>query len=400
MLADILIFDCPSCASGLEAAPTFAGVLAPCPVCGAPVRAPLLPELPSLRHRTGTGPAKSLQATPSHSSSDAQSALSASTAPPPAHFPPVAMETSRPPSVPGRFSQTPPPGGPEPKPIRQQQSLMRPLDTALVLVVAGLLLLMAVVPAFTTKQEPLRSSGTPQLSEAIVQRMHALEQKREAAVLSARVTLRNLATAPDWQRAEPFLIPFGQTQLRGAGYPLLAGGGDLSGSMDLVQTRRLPGTERFLMIFESASPVPLLIPVEETSQGCQAHWPALHQQLTGSLPAYLSSGHGEGFFYVLLRPAPLPMIQSFLQLRPELGTWILASLEPAFPADGALGGLAAILPGSPAAADFSNRSRDPGLRPAVVSLLWRHPDSSPPFMEITTFHRNAWSRHTPAAPTP
>ena len=40
----LLRFRCPGCAYGLEAPLAFAGVEAPCPVCGSAVQAPMRPE--------------------------------------------------------------------------------------------------------------------------------------------------------------------------------------------------------------------------------------------------------------------------------------------------------------------------------------------------------------------
>ncbi|MDB6070844.1 MAG: hypothetical protein JWL81_2015, partial [Verrucomicrobiales bacterium] len=101
----------------------------------------------------------------------------------------------------------------------------------------------------------------------------------------------------------------------------------------------------------------------------------------------------EAVFYVLLRPAPAAMEAELLKARPDLKTYRLVGVEPAFPGDGATGCLVGIAPGSAAEGVFGKRAHDPGLRPAVVRLAWRQHRESGNYVELTGFLENAWSRH-------
>lgn len=175
-------------------------------------------------------------------------------------------------------------------------------------------------------------------------------------------------------------------------FPMFAG--SAPADFEFIQARRIPGTDRFLTLFELAADPPLVIPVEETADGSRMHGMAVAQQAGGKLGKFLASqGQGEAVFYVLLRPAPAAMEAEMLKARPDLQAYRLVGVEPAFPGDGATGCLVGIAPGSAAEAVFGKRAHDPGLRPAVVRLAWRQHRESGNYVELTGFLENAWSRH-------
>ena len=163
---------------------------------------------------------------------------------------------------------------------------------------------------------------------------------------------------------------------------------------EFIQARRIPGTERFLSVFEIAADPPLVIPLEQTETGTRIHSQALLQQTGGHLKKFLATqGQNDEVFYVLLRPGPPPMVADYLQKRPDLKEFELVAAEPAFPSDGASSCLVCLGTNTPAAAAFSRRAHDPGLRPAVVQLGWRQHRESGTFVELLSFVPNAWSRH-------
>lgn len=370
----VLHFSCGGCGHELEAPESCAGVEGPCPVCGAPVRAPL-PE-----------------------SFDITSPLMWDFAPP---------EKTPPLDSTGKFEVQPgrtllPPPRNHPLPTREEEEAMveasykvkmrwlQIFDAALFLFFLGTLAVGGAALVFTEKQSSVPVTP-PELSDQVVQRMQQLDQRRAAAIASSNQTLKNLLAAQNRSAAESSLMP-GIAESPELTFPLFPQAPPTG--FEFIQARRIPATERFLMTFEMAANPPLVLLVEETGQGTRVHGQALTQQLGGRFGKFLASqGQGEATFYVLLRPARPPMTEELLQSRPDLQKYSMVSVEPAFPADGANGCLVAMTEGSEAAKIFARRSHDTSLRPAVVQLAWRQHRESGGFIELVGFQPNAWSRY-------
>ena len=274
---------------------------------------------------------------------------------------------------------------------RQRTHRLHFFDAALFLLFLGTLALGGAAVAFTQSKQDAVPPGPPALSEMVMERMQQLDRQRDQAVQSARITLQGLLGAVDAKAAGDLMMP-GSAEAEGLGYPCFTGAGPED--FEFIQARRIPGSERFLTLFEIVADPPMVIPVEETTVGTRVHGLALAQQLGGRLGKFLASqGQGEAIFYVLLRPAPAPMAAELLGPRPDLQAFELVALQSAFPADGAVPCVVCVAPDSEAAAIFAKRAHDPGLRPAVVQLAWRQHRESGNYLELVSFQPNAWSRH-------
>lgn len=388
---DVLRFTCGGCQSGLATNVSFAGVEAPCPVCGTPVRAPF----DDADYR------ENLRLVPFGLGGRADGAASSQPGDP------VTGPLSGP--VAGANQDTNPSPVPSPPPRervrtreeeetaaaerhRRRSQRLKYFDAALVLLFLGMLALGGAALAFTEPKADALPKGPPELSSLVVERMQQLDRHRDEAIQSARAVLSGLIGVKDAAAASSSFLWGSGKEAGRLVFPLFPEA--VPEDFEFIQARRIPGTDRFLAIFEVASDPPLVIPVEETPAGSRVHGDALLQQTGGRLAAFLAAqGSGEQVFYALLRPAPAPMASELIRSRPDLKSLQLVAVEPAFPADGAAGCLAGLAPGSEAAAIFARRAHDSGLRPAVVRLAWRQHRESGNFVELTAFEPNAWSRH-------
>lgn len=387
----LLRFGCGGCGHDLEAPAAFAGVTAPCPVCGTFVRAPdaaadawlrhPAPEpkagLPVLPGGTGGVPAPAIS-DPAAAAPTAAEPLSAPLR--------VVLPTPRPGSLPTREEE-------EAEAVaddRRKEFLLRFFDAALLLLLAGTLAMGGAALAFTQSKRGTPPAASPGLSGLVVERMQQLDRHRDQAVAEAKAAVQHRVTASDLSAMEDQCLP---------GDPLPAvpgwaepGKGPLD--FEFIQARRIPGKERFLTMFEVLADPPLVVPVEQTPAGARLHGRAMVQQQRGTLAKFLASqGQPESVFYVLLRPAPSPMAREPVASRPDPGDFIHVAVEPAFPANGTAACVACLQPGTAAAAIFAIRAHDPGLRPAVVRLAWRQHREPGNFVELVSFEPNAWSRH-------
>jgi hypothetical protein len=389
----LLRFGCGGCGQELEAPPAYAGVTGPCPVCGTPVRAPDAAADAALRH-PAQAPKAGLHLPPlsretggvaAPGLSDPSAAAPTAAGPSPA-LPRADLPLPRPRPLPTRDEE-------EAEAVaddRQKEFRLRFFDAALLLLFVGTLAMGGAALAFTQSKRGTPPAASPGLSGLVVERMQQLDQHRDQAVEEAKAAMQHWVTASDPAAMEDQCLP---------GDPLPAvpgwaepGKGPLD--FEFIQARRIPGTERFLTMFEVLADPPLVVPVEETPAGARLHGRAMVQQQRGTLAKFLASqGQPESVFYVLLRPAPAPMARELVTSRPDLGDFIHVAVEPAFPADGTAACLACLQPGSEAAAIFAKRAHDPGLRPAVVRLAWRQHRESGNFVELVSFEPNAWSRH-------
>ncbi len=383
--ANVLHFTCGGCHSCLEVGVGFAGVEAPCPVCGIPVRAPL--DDSAYWQALGLVPIRSPRPPESGGAAGIQPLPSA----------PVWNRLSLPP---GR-DEAPAPTGEQwtrekeeaaaAQRHRRRARRLKVFDAVLGLLLLGMLVLGGAALAFTQPKADALPQAPPELSALVLERMQQLDRQRDQAVQSARSSLSALLGAKDAVAADPFFLP-GSLKPADFKFPLFPG--SVPDDFEFIQARRIAGTDRFLSIFEMASDPPMVVPVEETPAGSRVHGGALAQQSLGRLGKFLASqGAGEAVFYVLLRPAPPPMAADLLKSRPDLKPFYLVAIEPAFPADGAAGCLVCLAPGSEAAEIFARRAHDSGLRPAVVTLAWRQHRESGNFVELAAFEPNAWSRH-------
>ncbi len=396
----LLRFRCPGCGYGLEAASTYAGVEAPCPVCGSAVQAPMRPETavvtlpdgfwdetPVGTEVLGSGGSTVERAClPQTNQERTELEVNWEVPAPPVQEKPSRSERKHVPGPTREEEEAAAESG-----HRQRQHRLRFFDAALMTLFLGTLVMGGAALAFTQAKPESIPSGSPELSGLVVERMQQLDRQRDQAVQTARQTLQGLLAAGDAKSAEPLLLP-GSPAADGLVFPCFPGAGP--DAFEFIQVRRIPGTDRFLSLFEIVSAPPLVIPVEETAAGTRVHGLALAQQQGGRLGKFLATqGQGEEVFYVLLRPGPAPMAAELVRSRPDLQLFQLVAAEPAFPADGASGCLVCLTPGSEAAAIFAKRSHDSGLRPAVVKLAWRQHRESGNYIELLSFQPNSWSRH-------
>ena len=433
--ADWLRFACAGCGYELEAPRAYAGVEGPCPVCGVPVRAPEVEQAPVEPRPDAAGDAVMVKAKGS---------------PERLHLPPlddererddfaaeVPMEEDVTAAAPAYVSpdvgqpvndrlelrplhQDAPELEPVPEPlpivlpegrrkalatreeeeaaetvrVRKKELSLRLFDAALLLLFAGTLVMGGAAVAFTQSKSAATPAASPELSRQVMQRMEQTGRERDQAVQDAREVVQHWLTAETASAVKTWCLPgepapaipgtSGVDSHAGSGIP----------EFDFIRARRLPGTDRFLTMFEVLSDPPMVVPVEETPGGPRLHSRAIVQQQSGALAGFLASqGHGEAVFYVLLRPGPPSMAEELVRARPDLKLFLHVAVEPAFPADGASACLACMAPNSEAAAIFAKRVHDPGLRPAVVKLAWRQHRESGNYVELVSFEPNAWSQH-------
>ncbi len=443
-----LRFHCGECGHELETPVTFAGITAPCPMCGSPVQAPSGAEpqegrrevgkkgpeyplggfasacLPAISSAPEVAPSPStprglhlpplneetgLVEFPSDFWQEAQPSLAvvetdeapdclASSVP---LTPPVPSNLSPNAIIPSEISPARLPPAREKAPMtrdeeeavvvagqRRKEFRLRFFDAALILLSLGTLAMGGAAVAFTQSKKTATPPPPPELSHLVVERMQRLDRARDEAVVEARKTVAHWITGASPAAVEQWCL---------AGDPVPATPGaaeDAPPDFEFIQARRLPGTERFLTLFEVLVDPPVVVPVEQTPAGPRLHGRAIAQQQGGLLAKFLASqGQGEAVFYAMVRPGPAPMREELVRTRPDLAKFIFVGVEPAFPADGATGCLACLAPGSPAAAIFAKRSHDPGLRPAVIKLAWRQHREAGNYVELAAFEPNAWSRH-------
>ena len=350
-----LRFHCENCRHELEAPLAYAGVEGPCPVCGTIVRAPLAAAL-------ATGPP--IGEVPVAELAQDRSALRDCS-------PHRGLLMERAAERGGAASDR-----------------LRGRGAALVW---GILALGGAAAWLTSFRQSDALAPPPELSRQVVDRMQQVDRQRDEAVQAARSTLEALRGAADAVAAADMMLP-GSAAAPELRFPCLPGVGP--DDFEFIQARRIPGTDRFLMLFEIAADPPLVVPVEQTAGGTKVHGWALAQQQGGQLGPFLrSQGPGEGVFYVLLRPATPPQAAERRREHADLATFQWLALEPAFPADAAAPCLVCLNPDSPAGAIFAARLQDPSLLPAVVQLSWRQPRESGSALELRSFQPNAWSRH-------
>ena len=396
----LLRFRCPGCGYGLEAPLAYAGVEAPCPVCGSAVQAPMRQETAVVTLPDGfwdespvgnevlvsSGSTGERACLPPTEQQRTELEMNWEIPAPPVQEKPSRSERKHVPGPTREEEEADAESG-----HRQRKHRLRFFDAALITLFLGTLVMGGAALAFTQAKPESVPSVSPALSGLVVERMQQLDRQRDQAVQSARQTLQGLLAAVDAKSAGPLLLP-GSTTVDGLVFPCFPGAGP--DDFEFIQVRRIPGTERFLSLFEIVADPPLVIPVEETAAGTRVHGQALAQQKDGRLGKFLATqGQGEEVFYVLLRPGPAPMAAELVKTRPDLQAFQLVAAEPAFPADGASGCLVCLSPGSEAAAIFAKRSHDSGLRPAVVKLAWRQHRESGNYIELVSFQPNSWSRH-------
>ena len=419
----LLRFQCGGCGHELEALMAYAGVEGPCPLCGIAVRAPEWNgetekhpsegggrkragglHLPPLNDETGLVefPRDFWADGGEHKAEGVMDSGPLETAAFRKDLPVVPLENPMPPiAVVSKPVILPAPRqrvlrtrdeeeAAEIAGDRKKEFRLRFFDAALILLFAGTLAMGGAAVAFTQSKRVSTPSAPQELSRQVMERMERMDQQRDHAVQEAGETMRHWVTAGDAASLENWCLPGDPLPA----IPVLPGVGMAPLDFEFIQARRIPGTERFLTMFEVLSDPPMVVPVEQTPAGPRLHGRAIVQQQTAALTKFLATqGQGEAVFYVLLRPGPAPMAEALVKSRPDLGKFFHIAVEPAFPADGASACLACLVPDSPAAAIFAKRAHDPGLRPAVVKLAWRQHRESGNYVELVSFEPNAWSRH-------
>ena len=337
-----LRFCCGGCGRELEAPLACAGVEGPCPVCGAPVRAPEAP--PQCPAPSAPSPPRRHRAEPFRAD----------------------------------------------RPGAKNQLRRRPFPWAWGSLVLGALGLSGAAWVWHQRGPQGEPAIAPELSAQVVDRMQQRDRQREEAVQSARRALEGLRGAADREVAAGLLMP-GSAGAPGMRFPCFPGLGP--GDFEFIQARRIPGTEHFLTLFEIAADPPLVVPVEQTAEGTKVHGWALAQQQGGRLGKFLGNSAEEtGLFYVLLRPASPAQAAQLPRSRLGLQAFQAVALEPAVPADAATPCVICLAPDSPAGKVFAARLQDPSLRPAVVQLAWRHGQEAGDYLELLSFQPNAWSQ--------
>jgi hypothetical protein len=175
----------------------------------------------------------------------------------------------------------------------------------------------------------------------------------------------------------------------------------IAGNFAVQSARRMPGTDRFLVVVKPKEhPGPVFV-VEQTENGPRLHAGAITQQSAGLFQKFTSTpGQGEATLYVEVCPAAPEGERKTRAQRPDLAGFRLVDVRSAFPQPEDKEWIFCIRPDSEAARTFAKRGHDPGWRPAIVKASWQRHREAGPYAEIESFIPGPWSGERPVALPP
>lgn len=385
-----LRFACGHCGHELEAPLEFAGVEAPCPICGELVQAPE-PAVP-VQILPAVGNADDLvirKPRPGHAESGGQPERQTHSE--------ISTEVTRP------LSQRVVTSGRENLEVLSDGRLRRQDSQATRKIVlekwqiAGLALAVAassLILFWKRGKGPAPSADreTP-AAELVSAGNQKPESDQQASIEAARDCLARLIAAKDRKDVDRCLLP-GGASAETLPFPLFPG--RKAADFDFVQIRPIGGSERVLVLFELASSPPILVPVEETAAGMLVHGLALAQQWSGTFSKFLAGeGLDVGIFYTRIHLLPESEVIEMQAARPEFSAYILASVEPAFASDGPQKAVVCLKPESPEAKKLMKSANDPLATNSpsfVVRLARRAFSKGNRYVELVRFETNAWAQ--------
>jgi hypothetical protein len=175
----------------------------------------------------------------------------------------------------------------------------------------------------------------------------------------------------------------------------------IAGNFAVQSARRMPGTDRFLVVLKpQEKPGPVFV-VEQTESGPRLHAGAITQQSAGLFQKFTATpGEGEATLYVEVCPAAPEGERKTRAQRPDLAAFRLVDVRSAFPAPDDKEWIFCIKPDSEAARAFAKRAHDPGWRPAIIHVSWKRHREAGPYAEIVSFVPGPWSGERPLTSSP
>jgi hypothetical protein len=265
------------------------------------------------------------------------------------------------------------------------------LDVAIVAVFAGSLLATGAALRFTVPAQSKSVPGLPSnLNELVAHQTDVIEFLRIEAGEVARAEVDRYLGAASEQAAASHLLP-PPDGMASPSFPPFSSP-PVAGAFSVQSTRRMPGTDRFLVVVKPAEkPGPVFL-VEQTESGPRLHAGAITQQSAGLFQKFTATpGEGEATLYVEVCPAAPEGERETRAQRPDLAAFRLVDVRSAFPQPGDREWVFCLKPDSDAARAFARRSHDPGWRPAIIHVSWRRHREAGPYAEIESFVPSPWS---------
>ncbi len=421
--ADLLKFVCGHCGASLEVPGSFAGVRAPCPVCAAEITAPELPagdpgsaaqlfakppparrEIPPplapVAENRPVRPIPIIEEKPRLNTAavplfyERPPAKPTSAASPPEKKQPQENTPQFPAGKRGIFEDSPAGSDHELHAKRhpvtfRRRGWQRWLDITVVGVFCGLGIACLAAIRFA---EPRTTKASPGLPEDLTQRVAEetrMERLRchEAEELALAAVSRYLGAASE-PAAASHLMPPPEGLSLPAFPPFTA---QLPTGWTVKSSRRLAGTDRYLVVVKPQDADGPVFVVEQTESGPRLHSGAITQQSAGLFQKFSASlGEGDGTFYAEVRPSLTEHEDPYRRTRPDLAEFRFVDIATAFPTD-TLPLIGCLKPGSEAARQFARRSHDPDWRPALVQVRWQRHRESGPYVEVVRFLPGSWS---------
>jgi hypothetical protein len=273
----------------------------------------------------------------------------------------------------------------------RRRGLRRWLDVALVSVFTGLLLATVAALRFTVPTETKAVPGLPSnLNELVAHESDVLKFRRaDACILAPAEVARYLGAASE-QAAASHLIPPPEGMAPPPFPPFAASA--LADTFAVQSVRRVPGTDRFLVVVKPPErPGPVFV-VEQTESGPRLHAGVITQQSAGLFQKFTANpGEGEATLYVEVCPAAPEGERQTRAQRPDLAAFRLVDVRSAFPLPGDKEWIFCLKPDSDAARTFARRAHDPGWRPAIIHVSWQRHREAGPYAEIQSFIPGPWS---------
>lgn len=429
--ADLLRFGCGHCGSLLEVPASLAGVQGPCPKCGGEITAPqwVLPVAGAVAN----GAANLMAKPPPRRDIPPPLALVGEDGPGPEAVHPVppvapaALESVQP-SFPvltqsGGGGLSPDVFLPAAKPPRENKRLFptdtrgifndsmgsthppldinrkapalrrhgwqRWLDLGVVAVFTGVLLATLAALRFTVPLEVKPVAGLPpNLNELVEKESQYVELRRMEAGALAQASVNRYLGAASEQAAASHLLPPPDGMISPP-FPPFAG--PLPAAYSVQSSRRIAGTDRFLVVVEpKEQPGPIFV-VEQTESGPRLHAGAISQQSAGLFERFTATpGEGEATLYTEVRPTEPGYEREYRVQRPDLAGFRFVDVRSAFPVT-VPPVIACFKPDSDAARSFSRRAHDPKWRAAIVQLRWQRHREAGPYVELVSFITGPWS---------
>jgi hypothetical protein len=272
-------------------------------------------------------------------------------------------------------------------PTFRRRGWRRWLDVAIVAVFTGLLLAVVAALRFTVPLEVKSVPGLPANLTDLVEEesRNAKLRQLEAEELARAAVSRYLGAASEQAAASHLLPP--PEGMAPPPYPPFPG--PLTGPFAIQWSRRIAGTDRYLVVVGPEGQAGPVFVVEQTDSGPRLHAGAITQQSAGLYQKFFATpGEGEATLYTEVRPPAGE--RDYRAQRPDLAGYRFVDVRSAFP-PGEAHYLACFKPDSEAARAFARRSHDVNWRQAMVQLRWQRQGDAGPFVELVKFIPGPWS---------